>query len=184
MSSNLAVALNGKLELLDSKLDAGSTFILKLPIAVGSDQSQLKVMPEKTVAKPGLALDDQEQVLAGVRVLIVEDTVDNQRMLARFLTRVGASYATASNGEEGIQRALVEEFDLVLMDSQMPVLDGYESTKIMRSRGYRVPIIALTAHAMVDERQRCLSAGCDEILTKPIDPVVRIRYRYLVRHSR
>ena len=175
LSSNLALALNGRLELLESKPDIGSTFILKLPIGLAGDQKQLKVMPEKMVAKPALSFDDSEQVLAGVRVLIVEDTVDNQRMLARFLTRVGASYATATNGEEGIQRALAEEFDVVLMDIQMPVLDGYESTKIMRSKGYRVPIIALTAHAMVDERQRCLSSGCDEILTKPIDPVVLIK---------
>jgi CheY-like chemotaxis protein len=103
------------------------------------------------------------------RVLLAEDNADNQRLIALQLQRLGAELTIAGNGEEAVERALAEPFDLVLMDMQMPVLDGVAATRRLRAAGYRAPIVALTANAMQDDVRRCEEAGCDAFLTKPID---------------
>jgi CheY-like chemotaxis protein len=116
-----------------------------------------------------LATIDLSSALREVRVLLVEDSPDNQILISRFLNMAGASVDIAQNGEEGVRLALDHAYDLILMDIQMPVMDGYEATLRLRGRGYRHPILALTAHAMKEERDRCLGAGCNAHLTKPID---------------
>lgn len=97
-----------------------------------------------------------------------------------FLMKAGADVTVAENGEEGVEQALKtmlgeggpepeEPFGLILMDIQMPVMDGYTATKTLRERGYSGQIVALTAHAMAGEARKCLDAGCDHYLGKPID---------------
>jgi signal transduction histidine kinase/AmiR/NasT family two-component response regulator len=120
------------------------------------------------------------------RVLVVEDGPDNQRLFETQLASMGIQVTLASDGEAGARRALkaVEEgkpFDLVLMDMQMPVLDGYEATSLLRNSGYRLPILALTAHAMSGDREKCIRAGCDGYLSKPLrrESLVEELYRYL-----
>jgi CheY-like chemotaxis protein len=108
--------------------------------------------------------------LEGCNVLIVEDSPDNQELIEQFLVSNGARVAFASNGREGIDKAFDGEFDLVLMDIQMPVLDGYSATKELRKRGFAKPIVALSAHAMKEDREKSFSVGCDDHLVKPIDP--------------
>jgi len=108
------------------------------------------------------------------RILYVEDAPDNQRLLSLMLEKAGAHVAVADNGSVGISEALRahargEPYDLILMDMQMPVMDGYEATRLLRNAAYEGPIIALTAHAMSGDRERCLRAGCDEYATKPIN---------------
>lgn len=106
--------------------------------------------------------------LKGVNVLVVDDAPDNRLLVSRFLSIAGATVATATNASEGISIALGGDFDLVLMDIQMPGMDGYEAMRRLRNLRYTVPVVALTAHAMGTERSRCLAAGFDEYLTKPI----------------
>jgi hypothetical protein len=107
-------------------------------------------------------------------VLLVEDGMDNQRLISFYLTKAGAEVEIADNGQEGVQEVEASlqsgvVFDVILMDMQMPVMDGYEAARQIRNLAVETPIVALTAHAMSGDRERCLAAGCDEYLTKPVD---------------
>ena len=107
--------------------------------------------------------------LDGVRVLLVDDSADNRILIENILGRKGVVVESAQDGREGVDKALSKEFDLILMDIQMPILDGLQATKELRQKGYVKPIIALTAHAMIEERQKTHAAGCNAHLTKPIE---------------
>jgi CheY-like chemotaxis protein len=98
----------------------------------------------------------------------VDDVEDNLLLIERMLTKRGADVTLATNGEEALNLALHKKFDIILMDIQMPVMDGYSATRKLRAAGYQNPIIALTANAMKDDRDRCIEAGCSEYLTKPL----------------
>jgi len=116
-----------------------------------------------------------QQRLSG-HVLVVEDNIVNQKVAARFLERLGCTVRVAEDGEEGVKACLAERFDIVLMDLQMPVMDGLTATQRIREseQGRRTPIIALTANAMRGDQERCENAGMDGFLTKPIE-VERLR---------
>ena len=103
-------------------------------------------------------------------MLVVDDGEINRKFVRFVLEKVGVSVAIATNGEEAIEAAAQSDFDLVLMDMQMPVKDGYTATKELRLAGYETPIIALTANAMQGDRKKCLDAGCNSYLSKPVDP--------------
>jgi len=132
------------------------------------------VVPPHDTSSPGrltpMSLDSRGTVL------LVEDNDINREVAAEMLLDLGLQYITAKDGAEALERVELERPDLVLMDCQMPVMDGYEATRTIRererggSRETRLPIVALTAHAMKGDRELCLRAGMDGFLTKPVDP--------------
>jgi PAS domain S-box-containing protein len=111
----------------------------------------------------------------GVRILLAEDNAVNQKLASRLLQRLGAEVVVANNGIEVLEALRAHDFDAVLMDCQMPEMDGYEATRQLRDpagavRNPKIPVIALTAHALATDRAKCLAAGMDDYLTKPINP--------------
>ena len=115
------------------------------------------------------------------RVLVAEDTVTNQILIKALLKRLGFEVTIAEDGQEAVEKARRTSFDLIFMDIQMPNLDGYEATRMLKAEGIRTPIIALTAYAMKGDEDKCRRAGCDDYVTKPIDHrrLVEIIEKYL-----
>ena len=107
--------------------------------------------------------------LPGLRVLLVDDAEENRDLMSLILEELGTTFVTAENGLEAMQQATSQEFDVILMDMNMPVMDGYTATAKLREQGYQKPIVALTAHAMAHAGQQCRDAGCTGFLTKPVN---------------
>jgi len=137
--------------------------------AVGRDVTE-RQRPKRVLAEAQEALDAQ----LSPRVLLAEDNRDTQRVMALRLATAGFAVTPAPNGQVAIDLALAAQqagrpFDVILMDIEMPVLDGYEATRTLRGAGYHHPIIAVTAHTSPDDRDECLRFGCDDYVAKPID---------------
>jgi PAS domain S-box-containing protein len=139
-------------------------------------------------APPKIASQAEVHTVAGARILLVEDNPVNQRIAQRMLQKQGAVVTIAGHGAEALERLDAAPFDLVLMDCQMPVMDGFTATRRIREReaaagrGEHLPIIALTANVMSQDREQCRAAGMDDHLGKPIDAAVLAEC--LVRHYR
>ncbi|MEM7200978.1 MAG: response regulator [Planctomycetota bacterium] len=182
ISKRLARLMGGDL-FIESEFGRGSTFTVTLATGSLGDVPMLDGAALRAGGRgPRIARGRVRSPLPPIpcRVLLVEDGKDNQRLLTFVLQKAGASVEVAENGELGVAQALEANraeapFDVILMDMQMPVLDGYEATARLRESGYRGPIVALTAHAMVGDRERCLAAGCDRFAAKPIDRVALVR---------
>jgi signal transduction histidine kinase/CheY-like chemotaxis protein len=152
---------------VNSQPGAGSTFWFNIPVQPVADTAPLKTAVTPSVPPPSRAVPQDRGA-----VLIVEDNAVNQRVAQRFVEKAGFTASMAINGMHALQ--LLESgttFSLVLMDCQMPEMDGYQATAEWRKRelsGRRVPIIAMTAHAMTGDRERCLESGMDDYITKPV----------------
>ncbi len=135
-----------------------------------SDASGVDEMCERQTGSRALP-----KCLAGVNVLVVDDAIVNRKLFDIVLREAGATVSLADNGERAVAMVLEQDFDLVLMDGQMPIMDGLTATSILRSRGITIPILALTAHAMEHDAARFIEAGCDAHLAKPIAPIKLVR---------
>jgi CheY-like chemotaxis protein len=176
ISQRLAHKLGGAVS-VRSAAGAGSTFTLT--VAAGPWDGQPYVAPDldagaKAAGPVEAAPTPAAPPRLACRLLLAEDNRDNQRVISLRLTMAGADVTLASNGSAAIELTLDARdrgrpFDVILMDMQMPVLDGYEATRLLRAEGVTTPIFALTAHAMSDEKTECLRLGCDEFISKPID---------------
>jgi PAS domain S-box-containing protein len=161
LSRKLAQLLGGDVTLVRSEVGRGSSFVVTI------DPGDFSMTT--TDERPPSKRDARHSSLQGVRVLLAEDAPDNQYLISYLLKKNGASVDVVDNGGEAVQKVLSADYDVVLMDIQMPVLDGFDATRELRRRGFARPIIALTAHAMREERDECMRAGCTDHLSKPID---------------
>lgn len=172
LSKKLANSLGGDVVLQESIPDMGSTF------AITIDPGDLKkVLFQNFETSPVEVATTVEQIpdFSHLKVLLVDDSLDNQLIVTHLLKRTGVFIDTASNGREGVDKALAGNYDLVLMDLQMPILDGYGALNELKQLSYKKPIIALTAHAMKEERVRCLESGFADHVSKPVDRQVLVK---------
>jgi PAS domain S-box-containing protein len=167
LSRRLAEQLGGNLCLIESAAGKGSHFVATIRATPFSNSDFAPFLEQKLVHSAPERLVTGTP-LTGQVILIAEDVPDNQVLMRRYLEGAGARVDFASNGEEAVNKALSSNYALVLMDVQMPVLDGIRATQRLREENYARPILALTAHAMPEEIERSLRAGCNAHLIKPI----------------
>jgi PAS domain S-box-containing protein len=158
--SRRLVALMGGSLAVTSIAGRGSTFSISIPLV----EAKIIRQPNKQPALRAL-----EPLTCRCNVLLAEDNRVNRMVAKRLLEKLGCAVSVAEDGANALSMVQAVEFDVVLMDCQMPVMDGYSATREIRAAGRRTPIIALTAHALTEDRERCLEAGMDDYLTKPID---------------
>jgi PAS domain S-box-containing protein len=174
LSKKLANILGGDVVLKESTPGVGSTFSISIDpgdvekVFFRSTDFQEKKIVSFPLAKPSASLRN-------LKILLVEDSHDNQVLIQKLLRLAGAQIEIANNGREALEKVKQGDFNLVLMDLQMPEMDGFEATRRLRAHGFDKPIIALTAHAMKEERKRCLENGFDDHLSKPVDNEALLR---------
>ncbi|MCB0404445.1 MAG: MASE1 domain-containing protein [Bdellovibrionales bacterium] len=169
LSRRLARALGGDVTLAQSIPGIGSSFEITIRCTHDKSTPFAEIHEFPRAYDEGINLPPRDPGdLTGLDILLAEDGPDNQELIRFFLTSSGAHVDVAQNGQEALELARDHRYDLVLMDIQMPVVDGYSATRSLRAMGYNVPIVALTAHAMVEDKDRCLNAGCNGYITKPV----------------
>jgi signal transduction histidine kinase/CHASE1-domain containing sensor protein/ActR/RegA family two-component response regulator len=165
LSRRLAHLLGGDITLVKSTPQIGTTFEIIISADFDASAGWFTSL-ERNEASIEIAVN--EKGLQNRKILLVEDSRDNQEIFRFFLESAGAKITVAETGPEALTQADGNNFDLILMDIQIPEIDGKETTKILRKRGWTKPIIALTAHGLVEERMSVLAAGCDDQITKPV----------------
>jgi PAS domain S-box-containing protein len=168
----------------------GSTFTVTLPArnALGIAEQVSTGEPPASPANVAPHVASASSPPLACHILLAEDGPDNQKLIAFLLRKAGATVTIVENGQLALEQALAAAatptpFDVILMDMQMPVLDGYNATRRLRIAGYTGPIVALTAHAMSGDRERCLTVGCTDYATKPIHRAALIETLHRVLQS-
>ncbi len=173
ITRRLARLLGGDLS-LTSEPGAGSTF--SLVIAANCDLAGMPgIMEEDTGSQITQAAVER---FSG-HILVAEDVPTNQQLARLLLTKMGCDVTVVSNGMEAVEAALNQPFDLIFMDIQMPTMNGYEATQTLHVKGVTTPVVAMTGRAMSDDKRKCIEAGCDAYIAKPID---RRELREVVSH--
>ncbi|MGO9115101.1 MAG: ATP-binding protein [Thermoguttaceae bacterium] len=174
ISRRIAQALGGGIG-VSSEVGKGSTFTMMIATGPLDGVRILDAPPADGMRSMKQRGHDVLPSLDGARVLVVEDGDTNRKLIGLVLRRAGAEVTMAENGRIGADLALKNPFDLILMDMQMPVMDGYTATTLLRQHGLAIPILALTAHAMKGDQGKCIAAGCSGYVTKPIDADLLVR---------
>lgn len=168
LAKQLARALGGDVALKESAPGVGSTFIVSIDPGPIEDSPKISSFELFATVPEQIQVAAAVKPIANMRVLVVEDSVDNQLYIKTFLKKEGVLVEVANDGQEGVKKALHGLFDLILMDIQMPVMDGYTATSRLRKNGYDKPILAFTAHSLQNERERYLKAGFNGFISKPV----------------
>lgn len=168
LSEKMATSLGGNLSLKGSEIGQGSCFSLIIPTGDITDVPFIKGKKVEPFALKFLSGLRKTKRLEDIKVLLAEDSEDNETLVRLYLKKEGAQVTCAHNGLEVLDMIRDEDYDIVLMDIQMPLMDGLEATRQLRQRGFQKPILALTAHALKGDIEKSLKAGCDTHLTKPI----------------
>jgi len=179
ITKRLAALLGGTIT-LTSQEGEGSTFSLTLPVeVVEADQTFSDINEIDGQAKP--QVQSLHQFAACHTVLVADDVKTNRTLMKELLERMGLEVLVAEDGSQAVQVALSQSVDLIFMDIQMPRMNGYEATKALREAGMNMPIVALTAHAMAGDDEKCVDAGCNHYLCKPIDrrKLIEVLNQYL-----
>ncbi|MBN1796509.1 MAG: response regulator [Sedimentisphaerales bacterium] len=194
ITKELTMLLGGKLT-LKSEIGKGSAFTMTIPINLAKGEKSLSAATvrqhgepienpesrienrESRIENPEFS-DDKENDMFGkaesknepvTRALVADDNKTSQILVTLLLQKLGIEAVTVNDGRQAVQKAMAEPFDMIFMDMQMPTIDGCEATRTLREQGFDKPIIAVTAHAMEKDKQKCIEAGCDAYLTKPIN---------------
>jgi len=167
ITKQLVELLGGELTLA-SEEGKGSVFSFTIPAGVDITKQPL-LHTHYTVGHGDSGRTKAEQPEFSGHILVAEDTPTNQILIELLLKRMGLLVTIADDGNQAVQKVLSRKFDLILMDMQMPYLNGYDATTKLRKKGITTPIVALTANAMKSDRDKCIEAGCDDYLTKPIE---------------
>ncbi|MBN2590086.1 MAG: response regulator [Sedimentisphaerales bacterium] len=156
---------------VSAKSEEGKGSVFSLVIPAGIDVTKEPVLEKRLNTKQ--LRDAKNKELEGLKfsgnILVAEDVKTNQMLTTSLLNKLGLEVTIASDGIEAVEKAFANKYDLIFMDIQMPNLDGYEAVTILRKEGVKTPIIAMTAHAMKGDAQKCIDAGCNDYLSKPID---------------
>ncbi len=176
--SKQLIELQGGRIYVDSEINKGSTFFVELSFRKGSPEAEQKSLNSNELAAKSVA---------GLNVLLAEDNVVNQKLMQRFLERWGVDMKIVENGKEAVEAVRTGNFDVILMDLQMPGMDGYEATESIRSledsRKRNIPIIALTAAALNEVREKVYASGMSDFVTKPFNPAELVQKLRHIKNS-
>jgi signal transduction histidine kinase/CheY-like chemotaxis protein len=179
ITKKLSEMIGGKLSVA-SEEGAGSVFTIRMPASLLVDDSDQSVwnkyeaideLNEELIDDDSIVYRQKGINMSNGKILVAEDNPSNQKLMTILLQKMGLDVTIAEDGQKAIDKCAEETFDLILMDMQMPNVNGYEATRQLRSQDLKTPIIAVTANAMMGDEEKCLEAGCDGYISKPIDRV-------------
>jgi CheY-like chemotaxis protein/HPt (histidine-containing phosphotransfer) domain-containing protein len=179
ITKRLAEMMGGRVS-VTSELEKGSTFTLLIP--AGIDQGVTKTTRQNKLVENTQDSSGDFMKQYNGKVLVAEDCLSNKILIRTILAKMGLQPVLVNDGDEAVNAAMKTHFDLILMDMQMPNLNGYDATAALRLKKITTPIVALTANALSEDEKKCLEAGCDDYLSKPIckDKLIQVLDKYLL----